>query len=99
MTDSQAVLAILSTVITGVMGMLGLWVRDTLKQQRLYIGQLNARVMTLERREQEREKRIEHLEADNKLLRFRLGKALDELAKSNPALAKALDETGKFKVG
>lgn len=99
MTDLQTELAIFSTIITGLMSMLGLWMKDTLKQQRLYIAQLNARVMTLEQREQEREERIEDLEVDNKLLRFRLVRALGELAKSNPALAKALGETGEFEVG
>lgn len=99
MTDIQAVLAILSTVITGVMGMLGLWVRDTLKQQRAHITELNHRIDILEGREIEREQQVRRLIEENGMLRFRLGRALSELAKSNPELAKALGETGEFKVG
>lgn len=97
MTDLQAILAILSTVITSIMGLLGLWMREVLKQQRAYIEELNERIKAGEKREAKLETRVAQLERENNLLGFRLGKALVELGKQNPALAKALSETGEFK--
>lgn len=99
MTDIQAVLTILSAVVTSIMGLLGFWIRDVLKQQRAHIAELNGRIETLEGREIERERQVRRLIEENGMLRFRLGRALSELAKSNPELAKALGETGEFKVG
>jgi len=93
MTDTQALLAIVSTVISGILGMIAFWMREAIAHQKAYITQLNSRVATLERREQERERRIEHLESENKLLTFRLRKAINELAKLNPDVAKVLGET------
>ena len=93
MTDTQALLAIVSTVISGILGMIAFWMREAIAHQKAYITQLNSRVATLERREQERERRIEHLESENNLLTFRLRKAINELAKLNPDAAKVLGET------
>jgi septal ring factor EnvC (AmiA/AmiB activator) len=97
MTDIQAILAILSTVITSIMGLLGLWMRDVLKQQRAHIEELNQRIDTLEGREREQATQLVKLVETNSMLRFRLSKALAELSKTNPTLAKALGETGEFK--
>ncbi len=97
MTDLQAILAILSTVITSIMALLGVWMREILKQQRAYIEELNERIKAGEKREAKLETRMAQLESENKLAAFRLGKALAELAKQNPDLAKALSETGEFK--
>ncbi len=94
MTDTQALLAIISTVISGMVGMIAFWMREAIAHQKAYITQLNLRVATLESREQEREKRIEHLESENKLLTFRLKRAINELTKLNPDTAKVLGETG-----
>ena len=93
MTDTQALLAIVSTVISGILGMIAFWMREAIAHQKAYITHLNSRVATLERREQEREKRIEHLESENKLLTFRLRRAISELTKLNPSAAKVLGET------
>lgn len=99
MTDIQAALAIISTALTGMVSLFGFWARAALRQQTEHITDLNKRIATLEKREEARELRIQHLEAENTMLRFRLSRALSELSKTNPALAKVLGDTGEFNVG